>query len=98
MPFKHDHALQRHFIRHGEEFQAGTADEYERLADEFLAGPLQVGAMECYRTSGDLVRFDPTTNEFGVLSKNGYVSTYLIHRSLPGGPTGLQYFQYECGR
>jgi len=37
VPFKHRHGLERHFVRHGDQFNAKTADEYERLADDFMA-------------------------------------------------------------
>jgi len=41
VPFKHRYDLQRHFVRHGDEFGATTADEYARLADAFMMGPLR---------------------------------------------------------
>lgn len=97
MPFKHRFDLVRHFARHGEEFRVETADEYERLADEFLTGPLRDGAMECLRSNGDLVRFDPRTDEFGVRAQAGHISTYLIARPLPhAGQTSVEYFQSNC--
>ena len=61
VPFKHRHDLERHFVRHGEEFDAETADEYQRRADEFMNGPLRQGALECRKINGDLIRFDPST-------------------------------------
>lgn len=97
VPFKHRPDLQRHFIRHGIEFGADTADEYERLADEFMIGPLRNGAMECFRKNGAKVRFDPGTNEFGILAKEGYVSTFMVVRTLPSSnQTAFQYFQSNC--
>lgn len=96
MPFKHRYDLQRHFVRHGDEFGATTADEYERLADAFVTGPLREGALECTR-NGDLVRFDPRTCEFGVLTRDGQIATFMIIRKLPGSrQTPLQYFQSNC--
>ena len=73
MPFKHRYDRERHFVRHGQQFSVGNADQYERLADQFLIGPVREGALECFRTNGDRVRFDPRTEEFGVLSRAGYV-------------------------
>jgi len=70
--------------------------EYERLADSFMTGPLREGALECTR-DGDLVRFDPRTNEFGVLSADGHVETFMVLRPLPSSrQTALQYFQSNC--
>jgi hypothetical protein len=96
VPFKHRYDLKRHFVRHGEEFGTKTADEYERLADAFMMGPLRDGALECSR-DGDLVRFDPGTNEFGVLTTDGHIATFMVLRPLPSDPqTPLQYFQSNC--
>lgn len=97
VPFKHRFDLERHFARHGQEFLAETADEYERLADVFMTGTLRAGASECFRSNGDLVRFDPRTDEFGVRSVVGLICTYMIVRPLPHhGQTSLQYFQSNC--
>jgi pyocin large subunit-like protein len=98
VPFKQRHQLDRHFVRHGEEFNVTTAEEYERLADAFLLGPLRQGAMECIRPrDGASLRFDPNTAEYGVLSEDGYVWTYMIWKPLPSSnQTALQYFQSDC--
>ena len=96
MPFKHRYDLQRHFARHGEEFGAASAAEYERLADAFMMAPLREGALECTR-NGDLVRFDPRTDEFGVLTRDGHLATFMILRPLPSDRrTALEYFQSNC--
>jgi filamentous hemagglutinin len=96
VPFKHRYDLQRHFVRHGEEFGAGSADEYERQADIFMIGPLRDGALECTR-DGDLVRFDPRTDEFGVLTRDGHIATFMILRPLPSDrQTALEYFKSNC--
>lgn len=71
-------------------------EEYERRADEFLQGPLREGARECTRSNGDLLRFDPATEEFGTLAPEGYIRTYMILRPLPYEGTPLQYFESNC--
>jgi filamentous hemagglutinin len=74
-----------------------TSDEYERLADAFMTGSLRVGALECSRANGDLVRFDPQTNEFGVMSTAGYLATFMVVQPLASShQTSLQYFQSNC--
>lgn len=95
MPFKHRAALERHFIGHGEDFAVKTADEYERLAEAFMRGPLRDGARECFKRTGELVRFDPRTAEFGVLSQDGIVYTFMIARP-SSDQTPLQYFLSNC--
>ena len=81
---------------HGDEFEAATADAYEQLADAFMTGPLREGALECSR-DGYLVRFHPRTREFGVLTGDGKIATFMIVRRWPGDrQTPLQYFQSNC--
>lgn len=97
MAFKHRYDLERHFARHGQEFRAATADEYESLAEAFMMGPLRDGVRECVRANGDLVRFDPRTNEFGILSTSGCIATFMIVRPLASSrKTSLQYFLEQC--
>lgn len=97
MPFKHRFDLERHFARHGDELLAKSADEYERLAEAFMMGPVRDGALECFRVNGDLVRFDPRTNEFGILATAGNVVTFMIVKQLPSSQqTPLQYFRSNC--
>jgi pyocin large subunit-like protein len=73
-----------------------TEAEYERRADEFLIGNLREGAEECMRSNGDKVRFDARTDEFGVLSAEGFVKTYMIARPLPHAGTSRDYFKSNC--
>lgn len=88
-----DHAMLDHYNRHGQDFGAKTPADYERLADLFLNGPRPVGALDQTRTNGDLVRYNPITDEFGIATPDGTIRTYfepnpLIH----GFPTNLDYF------
>ncbi|CAN5165487.1 hypothetical protein BH11ACT3_BH11ACT3_01010 [soil metagenome] len=91
-----DDALQDdHFGRHGSDFGATTTSEYVRQADEFLTGPPAVGTLEYVRPeSGAIVRFNPDTDEFGIVSASGVLETYYrpdpaIHHH----PTNLDYFE-----
>jgi hypothetical protein len=97
VPFKHRYDLERHFARHGQEFGTASADEYERLAEAFMRGPLRDGALECSRANGDLVRFDPRTDEFGVIATAGHIMTFMIVRPLLSSwQTSMQYFRSNC--
>src|SRR5258708_4716897 len=97
VPFKHLHDLERHFVRHGKEFGAATADEYEELADTFMTDPLPDDVLECARKNGDRVRFHPKTETFGVLATAGYIATFMIVKPLPSSrQTSLQYFHSNC--
>jgi len=98
VPFKHRYELERHFARHGQEFNATTAEEYEELADEFMTGALRDGAEECVRNNGDLVRFDSRTSEFGIRGVAGYIRTFMIVVPLPSSrQTARQYYLSVCG-
>ncbi len=105
--FTNSKQLQRHFVDHGTEFGAVTAEEYEALADSFLGGQLREGVRECKRQRGDMIRFDPKTDEFGVLSNTLEIRTYFkpvpcVKLKIPhskkchGLATNLLYFQVEC--
>jgi len=66
-----------HFSKHGADFGATDARTYEQLADIFLMGALRGNARECRRTGGDVVRFDPASNEYGVIDAAGTVRTFF---------------------
>ncbi|MFA7238004.1 MAG: RHS repeat-associated core domain-containing protein [Phycisphaeraceae bacterium] len=85
--------LDDHFQRHGADFGAKTAAEYQGKADTFLTGSRGQGVLEKVRPNGDVIRYNPATEEFGVVSKNGAIRTY--YRPDPkvhGKPSNLDYF------
>jgi len=73
-----------------------SAGEYLSAAQRFLSEPLREGAMEIARKGGDLVRFDPGTGYFGVLSPDGIIRTFFR----PDGPLADQiaYFLSQSNR
>jgi pyocin large subunit-like protein len=75
--FLNDRQRRRHFTEHGADFGAMDAKEYEELADTFLGGPAPLGsAHECTRKMGDKLRYDPTTQAYGVLDSRGVIRTF----------------------
>lgn len=84
--------LVEHFVKHGSEVGAKTESDYEHLADSFLGGSKATGTFECLRSNGDLVRYNATTREFGILTANGYIRTYypLYKRD------SMAYFRKQC--
>jgi len=49
--------------------------------------------LEKTRANGDAARFNPKTNEFGVVSKNGAIRTYFkSDPAVHGHSTNLDYF------
>ena len=60
--------LDDHFLRHGADFGARNAADFEQMARSFMSGSPAKGVMERVRTNGDVLRFDPKSNAFGVMS------------------------------
>jgi pyocin large subunit-like protein len=75
--FRGERQLNEHFAKHASEFAIATIDQYEHQADLFLGGVLLPHVMECRRGRGDIVRFDPSTDEYGVISNGGIIRTYF---------------------
>jgi len=92
--------LNEHFQDHRFDFGADTESEYEELAESFLSNQNNPNILELIRPdNNDIVRFNPETDEFGILSSDGHIITYYkpdprIH----GYPTNLDYFYAQKGR
>ena len=97
------HELAIHHAKHGHDFPGKTVFEYEQLAEQFLVKVKGPTTLECCRAKGDIVRYDTSTEEFGVLSAVGTIRTYFKPRpcrTAPppchGHPDNLEYFKSEC--
>ncbi len=85
----------RHFKDHGADFGAANTVDYVRKSEKFLHNP-EVGVLSKTRANGDIVRYDSTTNVFGVMDKTGAPRTFFKpdptqHRY----PTNLDYFHAQ---
>jgi pyocin large subunit-like protein len=97
-----------HFLAHGQEIGATTADEYEAMADHFMTKPKTESMHECVRRGKILCRYDSSTQEYGAMVVAGNLLTYFIpvpgaHLSpgsrpwwMHGWSTNLQYFLSRC--
>jgi len=87
-----------HHSRHHADFGLIGPDEYQNLADNFLGSPKSNDVHECVRTDGDIVRYNPLTNEFGVMSADRTILTY--YKPDPWNkakyPTNMDYFREQC--
>lgn len=86
----------RHFKEYGANVGAKTPAEYEGRAADFLTGPKPPETFEKVRANGDVVRYNPKTEEFGIVRSDGTILIYLkpdprIH----GKPTNLDYFNAQ---
>lgn len=93
-----------HCRKHCLEFGPISQQGYLHQARAFLNRRANgVRIQECYRgiawgaSAGDLVRFDITTQEFGIVTARGYIRTYFLPApSLHGYPSNFDYFLSQC--
>ena len=90
--------LRLHYAEHGTDLGAISASQYEQLADEFLGGAKRQDVEECKRSRGDVIRFDLSTNEYGVLDGNRVIRTYF--KPVPCGslPDAKRMAMRQAGR
>ena len=94
--FADQEKLADHFARHGSDFGAKTALEYQAQADKFLTASKHSGILEKTRANGDIVRYNPTTDEFGVLSSGGSIRTYYKpDPTIHGKSSNLEYYNAQ---
>lgn len=80
-----------HFKDHGKEFNSRSAKAYEQRAARFMGGRTRPGVWQGTRPeSRDVVRYDPKTREFGVISREGKIRTYY---KLPRNKNETRYFE-----
>lgn len=90
--------LNSHFKKHNGEFNQPftSIQDYAQAAMHFMTGPLPTGVLEKINTKGDIVRYNPNTDEFGVLSNTGRIRTYFIlDLKLHDKPSNLDYFNAQ---
>jgi hypothetical protein len=94
----------QHWSDHEQEFGGLRVAVYESMADRFLGGLVPMGVNQCRRKKGDTVRFNPLTNEFGVIALDGTVRTYfkpmpcvvIRRRGCHAYPDNTTYYQEAC--
>lgn len=73
--FRNDELLTQHFQKHGNEFSYDTKEEYEAGASAVINNPKALHKTES--KDGDDIYYVEDTNEFVVLSTDGYIRTYF---------------------
>lgn len=84
-------SLPDHFSRHGADFNAKDADDYARLAWEFLQRARSEGLPMKVDEDGVLRVFDPKTRAFASYNRDGKTKTFFKARS-------RDYFERQPGR
>lgn len=89
--FRTESQLEQHFQKHGYEFEGDfdyeTAEDYEIGASDVINNPDALYKTEA--EDGDGVYYIEGTNEFVVLSKDGYIRTYFRPNA------GIDYFNRQ---
>jgi len=88
--FANPKLLEDHFNTHGAEFGYKSADDYLRGARELTSGGNGIETFT--RSNGDKLFYNPSTNEFGVLTKNGVIRTYYKPKE------GIDYWRKQIGK
>ena len=87
---KRGSTLVDHFDRHGSGFISPEA--YKSAASNFLEKPPTSTTQSFVTREGTYFRYDTATNEFGIMSKYGGVSTYYYP------PTGINYWLEQVSK
>jgi pyocin large subunit-like protein len=91
--FSSEEKLTDHFKKHRREFNFESETEYLRSAQAFISTMGNENVLLKIRDDGEIVLYNPFTNEFAVLTWYGIIRTYFkpdpkIHKK----PTNLDYF------
>ena len=74
--FRNSRLLNEHYEKHGIEMGFASAAEYEAAASAVINNPAALSKTE--KDDGDYVYYVEATNEFVILSKDGYIRTYFL--------------------
>ncbi|MCR5300853.1 MAG: hypothetical protein K6E49_00270 [Lachnospiraceae bacterium] len=85
--FRNDKLLMQHYEKHGRDMGFETAKEYEAAAAAAVSNPAALHKTEA--EDGDDVYYVEDTNEFVVVSTDGYIRTYFLPDS------GIKYYNRQ---
>lgn len=87
LTFRSDSLCEEHFEKHGIEMGFASAKEYEKAAASVVADSRALHKLE--KEDGDDVYYLKETNEFVIVSTDGYIRTYFYPRD------GIEYFERQ---
>lgn len=73
--FRNESLLESHCEKHGKEMGFASSEEYEMAASDVINDPKSLHKTE--KEDGDDIYYKEDTNEFVVVSTDGYVRTYF---------------------
>lgn len=74
--FRNKNLLNQHYEKHGIEMGFDSAESYEAAASAVINNPEALNKVEA--EDGDFVYYVEATNEFVILSTDGYIRTYFL--------------------
>ena len=85
--FRNSYLRDEHFEKHGDEFDYASAKEYEAGASAVVNNPAALHKTEA--DDNDDIYYLEETNEFVIVSTDGYIRTYFKPRS------GIKYYNKQ---
>lgn len=76
LEFRSDELLNEHYEKHGVEMGFSSAEEYEEAASDVVENEDALQKTEA--EDGDMVYYLEDTNEFVIVSPDGYIRTYFL--------------------
>lgn len=77
--FRNNKLLEEHYEKHGEDMGFKSAEDYEEAASDVVTNPDALHKTE--KEDGDYCYYLEDTNEFVVVSTDGYIRTYFYPSS-----------------
>ncbi|MBO4506418.1 MAG: hypothetical protein J5728_08345 [Lachnospiraceae bacterium] len=74
--FRSKKLLDQHYEKHGKEMGFASAADYEKAASDVVNNPDALNKIE--KEDGDYVYYVEATNEFVIVSTDGYIRTYFL--------------------
>lgn len=87
LTFRSDSLREEHFEKHGIEMGFASAKEYEKAASAVVSDSRALHKLE--KEDNDDVYYIKETNEFVIVSTDGYIRTYFYPRD------GIEYFERQ---
>jgi hypothetical protein len=100
VPFADTDSRDEHFEKHRQEFGVATPEDYERMADDFMAASMNMSLYECRRLNADRVRMHLINTHLGVVKRDGKLRTFCIPKAnrIVAAGNATKYCQAECAR
>jgi len=103
MPFATEYEREIHFSKHGHNFGAANAIDYENMADAFMFRPMTIGMRECIQPAGiNRLRYGIVNRHLGValVAPPEFVKTFYqvpVHTIAHHGGHA-PFFGHQCAR